>query len=112
MVQMECKTRCGWVEIVLEIKIWLYYLMVYPQTKIHPRKWIFWDLGIETDHLISARRQEFVLINKKMLSPSGFRRSSGPLSEIKESKKINKYLDLAEELKKSCGTLGWPWYQL
>ena len=52
------------------------------------------------DHLIPTTRQDLVLINKKKnLSCCGFCYSSRPV-KIKESKKIDKYLDLATELKK------------
>ena len=56
---------------------------------------LLWDFDIQTDHLISARRPDLIIINKK--------RESVKLSTLlsrEESEKKDKYLDLARELKK------------
>ena len=84
-------------EIMQEIEIWPYYQMVHAQTRIHPGEWdtkkILWDFGIETHHLNLARR----------LKPSDNyekRKRTHHLTDfvkIKESKKRDKYLDLAKE---------------
>ena len=47
---------------------------------------LLWDFDIHTDHLISARRLDLTIINKKR--------------ELKECEKKDKYLGLARELKK------------
>ena len=62
-----------------------------------------WDFDIHTDHLISASRPDFKIINKKKRTykivdfavPADYRIS------LKESEKNDKYLDLARELKKT-----------
>ena len=48
-------------EIVQEIKIWPHYPLVQPQTRICPGEWDA-DFGIQTDHLISAKRPNSVII--------------------------------------------------
>ena len=54
---------------------------------------ILWDFEIQTDHLISARRPDLVMINKKRKnSPScGFCCPSRPLSEKPRNRKIDEY---------------------
>ena len=65
---------------------------------------LLWDFDIHTDHLISARRSELIIINKKKRE---FAKLSTLLSQLttdriklKECEKKYKYLDLARELKK------------
>ena len=61
-----------------------------------------WDFDIQTDHLISARRPDLIIINKKkktckivdLAVPANYR------IKLKECEKRDKYLDLAGELKK------------
>ena len=61
-----------------------------------------WDLNIQTDHLISARWPDCIIINnskkkkKENLQNCGF---CCPGSRLKENEKKDKYLDLARELK-------------
>ena len=58
---------------------------------------LLWDFYIQTDHLISVRRPDFITINKKIVDlavPADQR------IKLKESEKKDKYLDLARELKK------------
>ena len=65
---------------------------------------IIWDFEIKTDHPIPARRPDLVLINKKKKKekrtcqlvdfPANHR------VKMKENEKMDKYLDLARELKK------------
>ena len=65
---------------------------------------ILWDFEIKTDHLIPARRPDLVLINKKERTcqlvdfavPEDYR------VKQKENEKMDKYLDLARDLK-GCG---------
>ena len=62
------------------------------------------DYDIQTDHLISARRVDLIIVNKKKKKkiskivdfavPAGYR------IKLKECEKRDKYLDLARELKK------------
>ena len=54
---------------------------------------LLWDFDIHTDYLISARKPDLIIINKK--------REFAKLSTLlKECEKKDKYLDLARELKK------------
>ena len=63
---------------------------------------LLWDFNIQTDHLIPARRPDLIIINKRkrickivdFADPADYR------INLKESKKKDKYLDLARELKK------------
>ena len=50
------------------------------------------DFDIQTDHLISARKPELIIINKR-------KRTCEIIKELKEREKKDKYLDLARELK-------------
>ena len=60
---------------------------------------ILWNLGMPTDHLISARRADLALIDQS-LSSSGLCRFSEPQGTSKRIWKMNRYLDLAGELKR------------
>ena len=51
---------------------------------------LLWDFNIQTDHLISARRPDLIIINKK---------ENLQRIKQKESEKKDKYFDLARELK-------------
>ena len=63
---------------------------------------LLWDFDIHTDHLISARRPDLIILNKKKRTckivvydvPGEHR------IKLKECEKKNKYLDLVRELKK------------
>ena len=47
--------------------------MVYAQPRIlleNEMHKILWDFGIQTDHLISARRTDLVIVNKKAFQPN------------------------------------------
>ena len=61
-----------------------------------------WDFDIQTDHLISARRPNFIIINKKkkICKIVDFAVPADHRIKLKECEKNNKYLDLACELKK------------
>ena len=54
---------------------------------------LLWDFEIQTDHQISARRPDLIIINKKEV-PADHR------VKLKESEKRHKYVDLARKLKK------------
>ena len=65
------------------------------------------DFDIQTDHLISARRPDFIIINKKKKKKKkkiceivDFAALADHRIKLKKSEKRDKYLDLARELKK------------
>ena len=65
---------------------------------------LLWDFGIHTDHLISARRSDLKIINKKKKRICRIVHFAVPADhriKLKECEKKNKYLDLARELKKT-----------
>ena len=70
-----------------------------PDNEIHN---ILLDSEIKTDHLSSTGRSMLMLIKKekKNLLSNRFCRSGRSQRKIKENEKIDKYLDLARELKK------------
>ena len=66
------------------------------------------DFNIHTDHLISARRPDLMIINnsnnnnkKRICKIVDFAVLADHSIKLKESEKKDKYLDLARELKKS-----------
>ena len=62
---------------------------------------LLWDLNIKTDHLISARRPDLIIINKKRTYKIvDFALPADHTIKLKESEKKDKYLNLARELKK------------
>ena len=63
---------------------------------------LLWEFDIQTDHLISARRPDLIVINKKKRTCKivDFAVLAGHRIKLKESEKKNKYLDLARELNK------------
>ena len=67
---------------------------------------ILWDFAIQMDHLIAVGRPEREVINEKKRTCHlvYFIILVDHRVKIKENKKIDKYLDLARELKKSGGT--------
>ena len=63
---------------------------------------LLWEFDIHTDHLISARRPDLIIINKKKrtckivdIAVPVYHRI-----KLKECEKRDKYIDLARELKK------------
>ena len=60
------------------------------------------NFDIHTEHLISARKPDLIIINKKKRTGkiADFAVPADPRIELKECEKKNKYLDLAKELKK------------
>ena len=60
------------------------------------------DFDIHTDHLISARRPDLIIINKikRTCKIVDFVVSADHRIKLKECEKKNKYLDLSRELKK------------
>ena len=63
---------------------------------------LLWDFDIHTDHLISARRPDLIIINKKKRTCKivDFAVPADHRIKMKECEKKDKYLDLAKELKK------------
>ena len=61
-----------------------------------------WDFDIQTDHLISARRPDLIIINKKKRTCKivDFAVPANHRIKLKECEKKHQYLDLARELKK------------
>ena len=66
-----------------------------------------WDFDIQTDHLISARRPDLIIIKrkkkkdrKKICKTVDFAVLADHTIKLKECEKKDKYLDLARELKK------------
>ena len=63
---------------------------------------LLWDFDIHTDPLISARRLDLIIINKKKRTCKivDFAVLADHRIKLKECEKKDKYLDLARELKK------------
>ena len=63
---------------------------------------LLWDFDIQMDHLISARRPDLIIINKKKRTCKivDFAVRPDHRLKLKESEKKDKYLDLARKLKK------------
>ena len=78
--------------------------MVYAQPSTCPRKWhkLLWDFDIHTDHLMSARWPDLIIINKRkrICKIVDFAVPAEHRIKLKECEKKDKYLDLARELKK------------
>ena len=64
---------------------------------------LLWDFDIQTGHLIKARRQDLIIINKKkrICKIVDFTVAAEYKIKLKECEKRDKYLDLARELKKT-----------
>ena len=64
---------------------------------------LLWDFDIQTDPLISARKPDFIIINKnkKISKIVKFAVPTDHRLKLKEFEKRDKYLDLARELKKT-----------
>ena len=63
---------------------------------------LLWDFDIHTDHPISARRSDFLMINKKKRTCKivDFAVPADHRIKLKECEKKDKYFDLVMELKK------------
>ena len=75
---------------VQEIWIWPSHQMVYAQPTTCPRKWhTQTPMGrIQTDHLISARRPDFIIINKKKKKKRKSAKLSTLVSRLKETERM------------------------
>ena len=64
---------------------------------------LLWNFNIQTDHLISARIPDLIIINKRKRIHKivDFAVPADHRINLKESEKKDKYLDLARELKKN-----------
>ena len=63
---------------------------------------LLWDVDIQTDHLISAKRPDLIIIKKKRTCKIvDFAVPADHRVKLKENEEKNKYLDLARELKKT-----------
>ena len=64
---------------------------------------LLWDFDIQTDHRISARRPDLIIINKKkkkrICKIVDFAVPANHRIKVKECEKKDKYLDIARELK-------------
>ena len=111
LAQKEYKTRHDWV-----VKV-IHWEMCKKFKFDHTNKWymhnpapvlennthkLLWDFDIHTDHLISARRPDLIIINKKKRNCKivDFAVPADHRIKLKECEKKDKYLDLARELKK------------
>ena len=111
LVQKEYKTRYDWVgkgihwEMCEKLKIdqtnkWYKH---NPASVVeNDTDKLLWDFDIQTDHLISARRPDLIIINKKKRTCTivDFAVPADRRIKLKEREKKDKYLDLARELKK------------
>ena len=63
---------------------------------------VLWDLNIQTDYLIPARRPDLIIINKKKRTCKivDFAVPADLRIKLKECEKKDKYLDLVRELRK------------
>ncbi len=63
-----------------------------------------WHFDVKTDHLISARRPNLIIINnkKRICKIVDFVVPADHRIKLKEYEKKDKYLDLARELKNLC----------
>ena len=109
----EYKTRHDWVGKVIHWEMCMKFKFD------HTNKWymhnpapvleydthkLLWDFGIHTDHQISARRPDFIIINKKkkrIFKIVDFAVLADHRIKLKECEKKDKYLDLPRELKKT-----------
>ena len=64
---------------------------------------LLWDFDVQTDHLISARRPDLIIINKKKITCKivDFAVPDDHRIKLKECEKKDKYLDFARELNKT-----------
>ena len=118
LAQKELKTRCDGVGKVIHWELCKKFKFD------HATKWsmhnpesvlendthkLLWDFEIQTDHLISARRPDLIIIDKKKKKKTKTKRTwkivdfTVPVDQrvkLKENQKKDKYLELAWELKK------------
>ena len=112
LAQKEYKTRHNWVSKVIHWEVgkkfnfdhtnkW-YMHIPEPVLENNTHK-LLWDFDILTDHRISARRPDLIIINpkkKRNCKIVDFTVPSDHRIKLKECEKKDKYLDFARELKK------------
>ena len=115
LAQKEYKTRHNWVGKGIHLKIckkfkfdhtnkwYMHNPALVLENVIHK---LLWDFDIHTDHQISARRPDLIIINKKkkkkrICKIDDFAIPADHRIKLKECEKKDKYLDLARELKKT-----------
>ena len=112
LAQKEYKTRHNWVGKVIHWemckkfkfdhanKCYMHNPALFLENDIHK---LLWDFGIYTDHLISARKRDLIIINNKKTRTCKIVdfavRADHRIKQIEYEKK-DKYFDLARELKK------------
>ena len=113
LAQKEYKTRHDWVDKVIHWELCKKFkfdnankgYMYNPESVLeNETHQLLWDLEIQTDYLISARRLDLMIIIKEKKKKKTYRIVDFAVPadhrvELKESKKKDKYLDLARELK-------------
>ena len=69
---------------------------------------LLWNFDIHTDHLISTRRPDLIIINKNKITCKivDFAVLADHRIKLKECEKKDKYLDLNRELKKTMEHTG------
>ena len=122
LAQKEYKTRHDWVGKVIlwemckkskfdhTNKWYMHNLASFLENNIHR---LLWDIDIHTDHLISARRPDLIIINKKKRTFKivDFAVPADQRIKQKEYEKNDKYLDLLGNWK-CYGTCRWQLYLL
>ena len=111
LTQKEYKIRYDWVsklihwEMCKKVKFdhtnkWYMYIPV-PVLE-NDRHKLLWDFDVHTDHLISARRPDVIIINnkKRICKIVDFAVPADRRIKLKECEKKDKYLYLVRELKK------------
>ena len=111
LAQNEYKTRYDWVGKVIHWEMCKKFkfghtnnwYMHHPTSVLeNETNELLWNFDLQTDHLISARRPDLIIINKKKKENKivDFAVTAEHRIKLKESEKKDKYLDLARELKK------------
>ena len=92
-----------------EILIWPYEQIVYAQPSICSGEWdkLSWDFDIQTDHLISARRSNLIIINKKKTISKivNFTVTADHKVKLKENEKTDKFWGIEKKLWKMKVTI-------
>ena len=100
-----------------EIKVLPYEQMVHTQPRISPGEWDtqnplgFWDTN-GSPNLGQTTRPCNNQQKKRTCRIVDFAVPADHRAKFKESEKKEKYLDVARELKKNCGTWKWRLYQI
>ena len=107
VVQKEYKTRYDWVGKVIHWELCKKlkfdhtnkWYMHHPDSVLENGTYtLLWDFEIQTNHLISARRPDLIIMNKNEIICRIL--DFAVPAKTKESEKRNKYLDLAKDFKK------------